>query len=123
MQLHYCEAAMGEASKGVMVGVEEGGRAKGKEEEEEEREGGGGGGGGHVGVAWNARGPRTVLVRRVYLLQPTYRSFHSDYTFHICVTSLFHRRKSPQIKDPLTSSPEFISFFNYDLEAKISFGT
>jgi len=37
-------------------------------------------GGGHVGVAWNARGPRTVPIRRVYLLQPTYRLFHFDCT-------------------------------------------
>lgn len=36
------------------------------EEEEEGR-------GGYVGVAWNARGPRTVPIRRVYLLQPTGR--------------------------------------------------
>lgn len=82
-----------------MEGGEEGGQARGKEEGEE-REGGGGGGGGHVGVAWNARGPRTVPVRRVYLLQPTYRSFHCDCTFHVCITTLFHRRISPgRIKD------------------------
>jgi len=41
---------------------------------------GGGGGRGHVGVAWNARGPRTVPIRRVYLLQPTYRLSHSNCT-------------------------------------------
>lgn len=82
-----------------MEGGEEGGQARGKEEGEE-REGGEGGGGGHVGVAWNARGPRTVPVRRVYLLQPTYRSFHCDCTFHVCITTLFHRRISPgRIKD------------------------
>lgn len=46
----------------------------------------------HVGVAWNARGPRTVPIRRVYLLQPTYRSFHSDCTFDfhaLCISLSF----------------------------------
>lgn len=43
-----------------------------KEEEKEERRRE------YVGVAWNARGPRTMPIRRVYLLQLTYWSFHSE---------------------------------------------